>query len=655
MAISIFFGRQRRFMSRRLTYAVLLLVVFVYTIVSVLSPTVPVAGSGDTEKQGASNKVKGSVSGLRDSLTKGVNGLNPFKGPAHAPPVRAQDSFQGTSWWADWKWLSVPLSSSLTLDEDRALLPPLHDRPFVYCYYDATIKKPIEEKDAESKLLLTWRRAWWAQGFQPTILGPSEAMTNPKYQELQRLEVQSDLKADLMKWLAWESMGTGFLADHTLFPVAHAQDPLLVFLRRGKYPAMTKWRGLGDALIVGLNKDITNTIRKLMDSPALKTTKSVSQGPTKNSFKIDKAQSSLVNYSPEVIQKQYSKIHDSLTNGRARGLGALERLINAHLHAAWQSGFPSGIDVLSPFSEYTTAMIAPTLNLANSLALCPDNPIPSSCPPGVSKCNRCAAGTTSMKVTTSDQYHNSTDEFVIGTIPHPWTLATLTSGKETVDVSWIRKEAPRDPWLETTTKGLLGSRVSSNSRIMSFKQAVTNEQAPTYALWLTAEADIPADLEWQFGFRIPKSLGEVHIADNSKSEGNQNQEAVRVEKQANAERADESDTDTRPEKPGPQPHDISQKKQSTPQEMQIRQKALLEHAKKVVAFKKSTVETRLRASLEAWNLADTEAWKFTRAFLTRRSRERIEWEKQESKYSGSSGSEKGRSAWNRWADSKQRD
>ncbi|KAK6702927.1 hypothetical protein SNK04_012823 [Fusarium graminearum] len=154
MAISIFFGRQRRFMSRRLTYAVLLLVVFVYTIVSVLSPTVPVAGSGDTEKQGASNKVKGSVSGLRDSLTKGVNGLNPFKGPAHAPPVRAQDSFQGTSWWADWKWLSVPLSSSLTLDEDRALLPPLHDRPFVYCYYDATIKKPIEEKRCRKQVAL---------------------------------------------------------------------------------------------------------------------------------------------------------------------------------------------------------------------------------------------------------------------------------------------------------------------------------------------------------------------------------------------------------------------------------------------------------------------------------------------------------------------
>ncbi|GKU07170.1 unnamed protein product [Fusarium langsethiae] len=626
------------------------------TIIAVLSPTVIlVAAPKDATQQGASNKIKSSTSSLRDSITKGVNELNPFKGPTHAPPIRAQDSFQGTSWWADWKWLSVPLSSPLTLDEDRALLPPLHDRPFIYCYYDATVKKTREEKDAESKLLLTWRRAWWAQGFRPTILGPSEAMANPKYQELQRLELQSELKTGLMRWFAWESMSTGFLVDHTLFPVVHTQDPLLVFLRRGKYPVMTKWKGLEDALIVGSKEDITETVESVMDSPALKTAKNVFQGSTTNNFRIDKAQMSLVNYSPEVIKKQYPKVHDGLANGRARGLGVLDRLINAHLHAAWQSGFPDGIKVLGLFSEHTTEMITPALKLASSLAFCPDSPIPSSCPPGVSRCNHCAAGTTPTKVATPEQYNNSTNAFVIGTVPHPWTLATLTSGKERVDVSWIRKEVPRDPWLERITKGLLGLRVSSNSRIMSFKQAVADEHAPTYALWLTAEADIPADLEWQFGFRIPKALGEALIAGDRNSEEIQKQEAVKVEKQARAERADKSDTDTRPDKPRPQAHAAAQEKESTPQERRIREKALLEHAKKIVAFKKSTVETRLRASLEAWNLADTEAWKFARAFLARRSRERIEWEKQESKYSGGSGSEKGRSAWNRWTDSKKRE
>ncbi|KAF5017637.1 hypothetical protein F66182_10423 [Fusarium sp. NRRL 66182] len=645
MALNIFYGRQRRFNSRRLTY-LLVLVVFACTIFTILPTTgTPAAVLDDATKKDVSRKIKGSVSGLRNSLTKGVSGLNPFRGPAHAPPARAQDSYQGTSWWADWKWLSVPFSSSVTLDEDRAILPPLHDRPFIYCYYDATLKKSREEKDAESDLLLTWRRAWWAQGFRPTILGASEATGNPKYQELQRLEIQPELKTDLMRWLAWESMGTGLLADSTLFPVAHTEDPLLTFLRRGEYPAMTRWKGLESALIVGNKDDVGKTIRKLMDSPTLTTTKSVIDGSAKNDFTVDKAQNALVNYSPEIIKKQYPKVHDSLANGRARGLGSLNRLINAHLHAVWQSSFPDGIEVLKPFPEHTTEMVAPALKLANSLAFCPDNPIPSSCPPGVSSCSHCAAGTTSIKVTTPDQYHNSSGTFAIGTVPHPWTLATLTNLKERIDIAWIRKEAPRDPWLETITKGLLSQKMSSNTRIMHFKQAVADEHAPTHALWLTAEADVPPDLEWHFGFRIPKGLGEAYMAG-----GNKPVEKSKADKPTKEERSGKSKTETRPERPQPKPEE----KQLTPQEKQSKERALLERAKKIVAFRKKTVDTKLRASLEAWNLADTEAWKFARAFLARRSMERIEWEKQEAKYSGGAGSEKGRSAWSRWRDVKER-
>lgn len=45
----------------------------------------------------------------------------------------------------------------------------------------------------------------------------------------------------------------------------------------------------------------------------------------------------------------------------------------------------------------------------------------------------------------------------------------------------------------------------------NFEQAVVDGYATTYALWLEAEADIPSDLEWQFGFRIPKVLREAHM------------------------------------------------------------------------------------------------------------------------------------------------
>ncbi|KAM5345748.1 hypothetical protein ACJ41O_011609 [Fusarium nematophilum] len=639
MAVNVFYGRQRRFASRRLTYVVLAVLLFSYAVFVNLPPRAePAPMPNDAGENSEPEKGKSSVTSLSQSITKGMSGWNPFRQPSHRPPMRDQDSYQGTSWWADWKWLSVPFSSSLTLDEDRALLPPLRERPFIYCYYDATVKKTREEKDAESDLLLTWRRAWWAQGFRPTILGASEAMSNPLYEELQRLEVDPDLKNDLMKWLAWDTMGTGILSDYTLFPMAPAEDPLLTFLRRGDYPNLTRWKGLDSALIVGKKEDVSRVIGKLMDSPELKTAKTLIEGSVPEAFKLDKAPDSLAHYTPELIKSNYFKVHESITNGRAKGLGSLNRLINAHLHIAWQSSFPDGIQVLKPFPEHTTGMVAPALKLAKSLAFCPDNPIPLSCPPRLYGCLSCATGT-AMKVNTPEHYHNSSRTYAIGTVPHPWTLATLSNLRERIDVAWIRKESPRDPWLEAVTQGLLGERVSSNLRIMRFKQAVADEHAPAHALWLTSESDIPQGLDWQFGFRIPRGLK----TDSQTSE----EKAKRTEEPQ----------DNRPEKPQPQPQpqpeELPLDVQLSLQETQNKERALLERAKRVVALTKLTTDTRLRASLEAWNLADTEAWKFARAFLARRSLERVEWEKEEARYSGGSGSEKGRSAWSRWRDTKE--
>ncbi|KAJ3462574.1 hypothetical protein MRS44_007360 [Fusarium solani] len=655
MAFNIFYGRPRRFTSRRLTYLVLIALFFAFTIFTILSPptTTHVAAPDNAAKNAETKKGKTSVSSLRESLTKGMTGLNPFRGPSHRPPVRAQDSYHGSSWWADWKWLSVPFSSSLTLDEDRALLPPLRDRPFIYCYYDSTLKKSREEKDAESDLLLTWRRAWWAQGFRPTILGASEAMNNPMYAEVQRLQVDPELKKDLMKWLAWGAMGTGLLAEYTLYPMALAEDPLLSFLRRGEYPALTKWKGLDSALIVGQKDDVTKAIRSLLDSDNLKTAKSVIAGAPKDTFKTDKTPYSLAHYSPELIKKQYAKVHESLTNGRAKGLGSLNRLINAHMHIAWQNSFPDGIDVLKPFPEHTTDMVAPAMKLANALAFCPDNPIPSSCPPRLSSCKRCAAGSAALKVNTPEQYQNSTRTYAIGTVPHPWTLATLSNLRERIDASWIRKESPRDPWLETITQKILGDKVSSNLRIMRFKQAVADEHAPAHALWLTAEAEVPSDINWHFGFRIPQGSGEADRAGTKPAEKAKDGKA-QDSKSTKGKRTEKSTKDDRIERPQPNPDEVAKGKELSPQEKRKKEQALLERAKRIIALTKQTTDTRQRASLEAWNLADTEAWKFARAFLARRSMERNEWEKEEAKYSGGAGSEKGRSAWSRWKDSKEK-
>lgn len=616
------FGRPiPRITVRRLTFLLFGISLFALAAISTLPSSIPSSPS-----QAANHDRKYSVTKIGDSISKSV--FNPFRQPSHPPPRQKNDTYDGSSWWADWKWLSVPFSSSLTLDEDRALLPPLRERPLVYCYYDATLKKSRDEKDAESELLLTWRRAWWAQGFRPTILSASEAMNNPKYQEVQRMEIDPDLKTDLSRWLAWEAMGGGMLSQYTLLPMGSKEDPLLSYLRRGEYPQLTMWKGIDNGLIAGAETDINSAIRAIMEPETLKAHKTVLAALPAGYIKVDSLSKSLAYYSPEVIAKRYSKVAESIANGRAKGLGSLHRLINSHIQIAWQNSFPEGIWVLKPFPEHTTTMVSGALKLAHSLVSCPDNPIPSSCPPQLPRCKSCSISTSSMKITTPSEYRNSSRAFTIGTVPHPWTLASVHNLRETLDLAWIRRESPRDAWLAAVMQDLLGSSVSADRRVMRFKQAVADEHDAAHALWLTAEADIPNDLDWHFGFTIPKQPVEKTKPPPKEKEKTKKQE--RTDKNEEA----------------PETHEL------TPEEALAQEPILLNRAKRIVALTKPTAETRLRASLEAWNLADTEAWKFARAFLARRGMEREQWEKDEAKYSGGAGSEKGRSAWSRWRDSK---
>ena len=88
------------------------------------------------------------------------NKFNPFAPAAHKPPIQANSSSGNAKWYSDWRWKN-PFSGSVTLDEDRAVLPPLRRRPPVYTYYEATkqAKEDKEVRHAEERLLLQWRRS----------------------------------------------------------------------------------------------------------------------------------------------------------------------------------------------------------------------------------------------------------------------------------------------------------------------------------------------------------------------------------------------------------------------------------------------------------------------------------------------------------------
>jgi len=188
-----------------------------------------------------------------------------------------------------------------------------------------------ERRDAENTLLLTWRRAWWAQGFKPVVLSPAEAMRSPFYTELQMKNLEAPLNIAISRWLAWESMGTGMLCETLLFPMGEHNDPLLSFLRRGEYPVLTRFDNLGRGLFAGSKVDITAAIKQALSNPELKNAKDFIGAVEPDTFEIDPKHDSLAYYSKATVKDKYAKIADEINDGGAKGLVTLNKLILAHL------------------------------------------------------------------------------------------------------------------------------------------------------------------------------------------------------------------------------------------------------------------------------------------------------------------------------------
>ena len=79
------------------------------------------------------------------------------------------------------------------------------------------------------------------------------------------------------------------------------------------------------------------------------------------------------------------------------------------------------------------------------------------------------------------------------------------------------------------------------------------------------------------------------------------------------------------------------------------QKEYLANAQEVLKAKGEKDEmVGTREMVEAWNLADTEAWRFVRAFMARERVERTKWEEEERAFAGA---EEGRGkGWGNWFD-----
>ncbi|KAL6854134.1 hypothetical protein J3F83DRAFT_497075 [Trichoderma novae-zelandiae] len=548
------------------------------------------------------HSISTSAGHASDAPPTGFNRPSPL--PQSSPMRQKSDEYDGSSWLADEGWLSAPYSSSLTLDNERVVLPPLKTRRPIYCYHDTTIKKTGDERDAEDELLLTWRRAWWAQGFRPVVLSAVEARNNPSYEQFQKMTISSELKSDLMRWLAWDTVNGGILSEATVLPAVPRQDPMLLLLRQGEYANLTRWADLDDAFLVGQQNDVRLAIQVALQHENLREATSVTAALESDSIAVNNSSKPLAYYSHKVIETKYANVIRK--GSRADTLRNLNKLINYHLLLAWQNNFPEGIDVVKPHPEHATAMLAGALKLAKSLAACPASPMPSTCPPNLPNCFPCVASP--VTVSTPSRFRNSPQIFTIGVVPHPWSFALVDNLRESINVTWIL-ESPRDSWLSAVTMAYLGSGVSSNRRVMRFKELVAGEAAATDSLWLPAENEVPSDMDWYFGFTLP---------DKSMDDG-KSQSPVPADRL-------------------PKPEDELPDRLNGPvasEEDVAHERALLDRAKSVVLLNNSSANgTKTRSSLEAWNMADTEAWRFTRAFTARRFLEREQWAKQVASNSG---------------------
>ncbi|WEW60812.1 hypothetical protein PRK78_006300 [Emydomyces testavorans] len=533
---------------------------------------------------------------------------------AHKPPEQKNSTGGGSKWYSHWQWLN-PFSSSITLDENRSVLPPLRLRPPVYTYYDSISKKDTAVAEADRKLLLAWRRAWFAQGFRPMVLGPQDAMKNPLYKSFNAKGMDGNFHAEFMSWLAWGNMGTGILADWRCFPMAHYDDNFLSYLRRGSMPEkITRVNNLGSALFSGEKARIGSVIKKASTNPRVKEAKSMVDLIDEDTFRAENT-TALAYYDSAIITSKYPSVAEKISKSLSEGRLALLDLINSHLQVSFQSAFSSGVSVLKPFPEYTSALVSPGVRLATLLAECMPLKMPPSCPPNNPKCQLCTDAAR-MKITQPDGYKNDSTLFTIGILPHPYTLTTLKKGDDNITATYIRRETQRDPWLMASTKQFLGAERDGTSRVVPFKDVVAGDHGISRGLWFTVET-LPAKseneslpltvldhLDWHFGFVIPRKT--------------------------RLERAKEkaASTKEKPKRDEPRVDKSTDKNSKLSKEIGLIEKArdLLKNDPKDVHIKEVT---------EAWNLADTEVWRFVRAFRARSVVERQKWEEEEKGFAGS--------------------
>jgi hypothetical protein len=438
-------------------------------------------------------------------------------------------------------------------------------------------------------------------------------------------------------------MGTGMLASWHCVPMGAYDDILLSHLRRGQHEHLTRYDGLGAGLFAGEKTVIEEVIKAPLGDARLSTYKTIVEAIGSDKFHAEQP-SSIAHYDSQTIKSKYPTLAKILMDNAIKGKKELNRLTVSHLHTTWQNTFSSGISVLKPLPAHSSSLVKPAVDLASLLAECPESLLQSSCPPNRPRCSPCIGS--KLRIAQPAEYTNASSTFTVSVVPHPYTMITLNNLTSDVTVRHIRRNTDRDQWVSAVTRKLLGDGRGGPSRVVSIKDIVASEYGSSRSIWFTTEqfptsfnpppppekaptndahpepvkiAPFPEQwlegLDWHFGFAIPRT---------AVPHGESLPPVPGPERWAKepaglpAERKKSSD-------PAPASHD-----------QLIVEVDLLRKARDTRKSKDKEVSKMIGVA-EAWNMADTEAWKFVRAFRAREEMERELFEEEEAGFEGTQG------------------
>ncbi|KAK9477259.1 hypothetical protein V1514DRAFT_334321 [Lipomyces japonicus] len=517
--------------------------------------------------------------------------------------VPANNYIPSQSWETPFSFL---VSSA---DIDVVVLPLLEERCPVYAYFDPEeIEAQGNNVTLEKEIVQAWRKAFWSAGFKPVLLNIENAKTHKKYTTLDRLGIPDEHRKSLLRLMAYSSVPTGILTSHRIIPMIKSPaDEQLLFLRSCKFSRFSIYKDLGTNLIFGSTESVDELLRRIFSSERI----SHAIGQMKGSFHTESKIGQFADYSYSYVSQHYQipqyKVPD---------------LIRAHLHSNFMSQFPGGVSVVNPFPDFASSITYPSIATANALIKCPPTDLDATCPSNIPKCFHCNGHKYSLQLVTSVP-DSTSSLFSLITLPHPMTLLALTHHTDNINADFVRRKTLRDQWLIKATQSVVDREYGAPERALQIKKlAVVNSIILKSAYistfeeqWNLANCEVDSYFSWAAGFDLPrvKRSSQKEFSDLEVSSFPEVLSAVSycVSKEDYEHFVIESET-KRPDR--------------TPDRDVVKTLSDILTTVKSQVLSKTGTFIRTRKMVEAWNIADSEVWKFVKALNERTMNEERLWE-----------------------------